>query len=426
MKIGVPTETFPGERRVALVPDSVKALIKQGHIVSIQAGAGDEAGYTDDAYRNSGATIITTRNVLFGSADIILQVRGLGANLEKGREDLELLQNDQIVIAMFDPLSSPESVREIANRNVTSFSMELMPRITRAQSMDVLSSMATVAGYKAVLMAADFSPRMFPMFMTAAGTITPAHVFIIGAGVAGLQAIATAKRLGAVVHAYDVRSAVKEQIESLGGKFVEMELDAGAAEDKGGYTKEMGDDFIKKQRALMTRVVAENHIVITTAAIPGKKSPILITADMVKGMMPGSIIVDLAAERGGNCELTKPDDAIVVNGVTILGPTNLPSTIPFHASQMFSKNLITFIKEICNKEGEFELNMENEVHSGTILTHGGKIVNSRIEDLLGSTTPAASTEVKTTEAPTTPAPSTQETSTTPTEESPAESTETKE
>lgn len=398
MKIGVPSETFPGERRVALVPDSVKALIKQGHVVSVESGAGDEAGYTDNAYRDSGATIITTRSVLFGSTDVILQVRGLGLNLEKGREDLELLQNDQIVIAMFDPLSSPESVHDLANRNVTSFSMELMPRITRAQSMDVLSSMATVAGYKAVLMAADFSPRMFPMFMTAAGTITPAHVFIIGAGVAGLQAIATAKRLGAVVQAYDVRSAVKEQIESLGAKFVEMKIDSGDAEDKGGYAKDMGDDFIKKQRMLMTRVVAENHVVITTAAIPGKKSPVLITADMVKGMMPGSVIVDLAAERGGNCELTQPDEAVVVNGVTILGPTNLPSTIPYHASQMFSKNLITFIKEITNKEGDFELDMENEVHSSTILTHGGKIVNDRIQELL-ETTPDTSTEMPVAQTP---------------------------
>lgn len=384
MKIGVPAETFPGERRVALIPDSVKALIKQSHEVNVQSGAGVEAGYTDDAYHESGATVVADRSEIFQSADVILHVRGLGANPEMGQEDLEHYRNDQIVIAMFDPLSEPDTVKEIASRNVTSFSMELMPRISRAQSMDVLSSMATVSGYKAVLMAADFSPRMFPMFMTAAGTITPAHVFVIGAGVAGLQAIATAKRLGAVVHAYDVRSAVKEQIESLGGKFVEMELEAEGAEDKGGYAKEMDDEFLSKQRELMTRVVAVNHVVITTAAIPGKKSPILITAEMVKGMMPGSVIVDLAAERGGNCELTKADDAVVENGVTILGPTNLPSTIPFHASQMFARNMVTFIKEI-TQQSEFALDMENEVHRDTLLTHGGEVVNARVKALLEST-----------------------------------------
>jgi NAD(P) transhydrogenase subunit alpha len=265
-----------------------------------------------------------------------------------------------------------------------------MPRITRAQSMDVLSSMATVAGYKAVLMAAGASPRMFPMFMTAAGTITPAHVFIIGAGVAGLQAISTARRLGAVVSGYDVRPAVKEQVESLGAKFVEMELETAGAEDKGGYAKEMGEEFLRKQREMMARVVAENHVVITTAAIPGKKSPVLITADMVRGMMPGSVIVDLAAERGGNCELTQADETVVEHGVTIFGPTNLPSTIPFHASQMYAKNVVTFIKELTNKEGELALDLENEVHRETLLTRDGEVVHPRIQQILGMT-PAAST-----------------------------------
>jgi NAD(P) transhydrogenase subunit alpha len=362
----------------------MSALAKLGHTLSVQAGAGMEAGYPDTAYKRKGATVVADRKELFASSDAILQVRGLGANSENGAADLELMRPDQVVVAMFDPLSAPESVQDVAQRKVTAFAMELMPRITRAQSMDVLSSQATIAGYKAVLIAADIAPRMFPMFMTAAGTISPAHVFVIGAGVAGLQAIATAKRLGAVVQAYDVRPAVKEQIESLGAKFVEMELETGTAEDKGGYAKDMGDEFIRKQRELMTRVVAENHIVITTAAIPGKKSPVLVTAEMVRGMMPGSVIVDLAAERGGNCELTKVDETVVEHGVTILGPSNLPGTVPFHASQMYARNLVTFLKEI-TKDGALALDMENEVHRDTLLARDGEVVHSRIRELLGLT-----------------------------------------
>jgi len=386
MKIGVPTETFPGERRVALIPDSVPPLVKQGHSVSVQAGAGSEAGYADAAYQEKGATLVVDRKELFAVSDAILQVRGYGNNAGNGRADLDGMREGQIVVAMFDPLSAPQLAAELADRKVISFSMELMPRITRAQSMDVLSSQATVAGYKAVLLAAGLAPRMFPMFMTAAGTISPAHVFIVGAGVAGLQAIATAKRLGAVVQAYDVRPAVKEQIESLGGKFVEMELEAGAAEDKGGYAKEMGEEFIRKQRKLMTKVVATNHIVITTAAIPGRQSPVLVTADMVKGMMPGSIIVDLAAERGGNCELTRVDETVVVNDVTILGPANLPATVPFHASQMYAKNLVTFMKEI-SKDGALALDVENnEVHRDTLLTRDGAVVQARVKELLAAAT----------------------------------------
>ncbi|UCC28814.1 MAG: NAD(P) transhydrogenase subunit alpha, partial [Phycisphaerales bacterium] len=311
MKIGVPKETYPGERRVALIPDSVTALGKQGHSVSVQAGAGYEAGFPDATYQDKGATVIANRAELFQTADAIVQVRCFGANPEVGRADLGVMRPQQVVIGTCEPLSSPELARELADRKVTAFALELMPRITRAQSMDVLSSQATVAGYKAVLMAADLSPRMFPMLMTAAGTISPSHVFVIGAGVAGLQAIATARRLGAVVNAYDVRPAVKEQVESLGGRFVEMELEAGGAEDKGGYAREMGEEFIRKQRELMTRVVAESHVVITTAAVPGKTAPLLVTAEMVRGMMPGSLIIDLAAERGGNCELTRADETVV-------------------------------------------------------------------------------------------------------------------
>ncbi len=389
MKVGVPRETFPDERRVALIPDACAMLIKAGHSVAVESGAGIAAGLPDDAYRGKGATVVSDRGELFISCEVILQVRGLGANPEAGRADLDLMRPDQLIISMCDPLGAANAIREMAGRKVLAFALELMPRISRAQSMDVLSSMATVAGYKAVLMAASASPRMFPMFMTAAGTITPAHVFIIGGGVAGLQAISVARRLGAVVSGYDVRPAVKEQVESLGAKFVEMELETAGAEDKGGYAKEMGEEFLRKQRELMTRVVAENHIVITTAAIPGKKSPVLITAEMVRGMMPGSIIVDLAAERGGNCELTRADDTVFESGLTIFGPTNLPSTVPYHASQMYAKNLVTFIKEITNKEGVLALDMENEVHRDTLLTKGGEVVNPRVQQILGMATAAS-------------------------------------
>ncbi len=385
MKIGVPTETYPDEVRVALIPDTLPQLIKAGHQVHIQAGAGKAAGITDQAYTDKGATVVTDRAEVFKTADAIFQVRAFGANATEGKADLELMRPDQLIIGMFDPLSAADAVKQFAPTKATAFGMELMPRITRAQSMDVLSSMATVAGYKAVLMAAGESPRMFPMFMTAAGTITPAHVLIIGAGVAGLQAISTARRLGAVVHAYDVRPAVKEQIESLGAKFVEMELDAGDAQDKGGYAKDLGEDFIRKQRELMAKVVAESHIVISTAAIPGKKSPVIVTADMVKGMMPGSVIVDLAAERGGNCELTQADKRVVEHGVTILGPTNLAATVPYHASQMYAKNLVTFLKELIDKEGKLNLDMENECIRDTMLTRNGEVVNDRIKELLGAT-----------------------------------------
>jgi len=382
MKIAVPRETFPGEHRVALVPDSIGPLLKAGHQVTIESGAGTRAGYPDAAYKQKGAEITSERSALFRDAEIVFQVRGLGSNPVEGDADLALMHADQVVVGMHDPLGSPQAATKLAEKKVTAFALELMPRITRAQSMDVLSSMATIAGYKAVLLAADHSPRMMPMLMTAAGTLAPAHAFVIGAGVAGLQAIATARRLGAVVKGYDVRPAVKEQVESLGAKFVELELETSGAEGAGGYAKEMGEDFLRKQREMMGKVVAECHIVITTAAIPGKKSPVLITADMVKGMMPGSVIVDLAAERGGNCELTKADETVETEGVTILGPTNLPSTIPFHASQMYACNLTTFLKEIV-KDGKLALDMQNEVHRDTLVTRGGDVVNGRIRELLG-------------------------------------------
>lgn len=399
MKIGVLKETFPAERRVAQIPDTIPLLTKAGHEVYVESGAGVEAGLPDSAYKAKGATLLARAEV-FAKADVVFQIRGLGSNPDAGRADLALMKPGQVIVAAFDPLGNAGAVEDLAATNVIAFSLELVPRITRAQSMDILSSQATVAGYKAVLLAANTAPRMFPMFMTAAGTISPAHVFVIGAGVAGLQAIAMAKRLGAVVSAYDVRPAVKEQIESLGGKFVEMELEAGAAEDTGGYAKEMGDDFIRKQRELMSRVVADSHAVITTAAIPGRRSPVLVTADMVQGMMPGSVIVDLAAERGGNCELTMADEVVVENGVTILGPTNLPSTVPYHASQMFGKNLVTFLKEITTKEGVLALDMENEIHRDSLLTRDGVVVNARVRDILGlpALDPPAEAEVASSES----------------------------
>ena len=382
MIVGVPKETFPGERRVALIPDIVPALAKQDHEVMVQAGAGMGAGITDAMFEAKGAKIVAERSELFSSADVILQVRSLGSNPEAGKADLDLMKSSQTIIGFCDPLSAPKSAKEIAGKGVTSFSMELMPRITRAQSMDALSSMATIAGYKAVLLAADTLPKMFPMFMTAAGTIKPAKVFIMGVGVAGLQAIATTKRLGAVVSAYDIRPAVKEQVESVGGKFVVLDLETGESEDKGGYAKAMDEEFYRKQRELMAEVVAEQDVVITTAAVPGKKAPILLTKEMVQGMSPGSVIVDIAAERGGNCELTRCGETIVEHDVTIIGPANLPSTVPYHASQMYSKNITTFLAHLI-KEGKLELDMEDEITSDTLITLDGEVVHAGVRELLG-------------------------------------------
>ncbi|MFH1068126.1 MAG: Re/Si-specific NAD(P)(+) transhydrogenase subunit alpha [Candidatus Glassbacteria bacterium] len=382
MIAGIPKETFPGQHQVAVVPDGVAVLAKAGLEVIVQAGAGSEAGYPDELYAQKGAKLIGSRKELFGQADILLQVNGFGANPEKGTEDLDLLRPGQHVIAFLDPLGAAESVRKLAEKKVLAFSMELMPRITRAQSMDALSSMASVAGYKAVILAAEYLPRMFPMMMTAAGTVSAARVFVVGAGVAGLQAIATAKRLGAVVHAYDVRPAVKEQVESLGGKFVEMELETGKSEDAGGYAKAMDENFYRRQRELMTRVVAENQVVITTAAVPGKKAPVLLTEEMVRGMQPGSVIVDLAAERGGNCELTKPGETIVAHGVTILGPVNLQATVPYHASQMYSKNIVTFLRHLI-KEGKLVIDRSDEITAETLLTIDGEVVQPHVREVLG-------------------------------------------
>jgi H+-translocating NAD(P) transhydrogenase subunit alpha len=372
MNIGVPVEQFPGEHRVALVPASIAPLKKAGFDVIVERGAGDRAGFSDSAYQDKGAQIAASRADVF-AADVVLQVRA---------GDFALMRRGQVVIGTADPLGSPDTVRDLASRGVTAFALELMPRITRAQSMDVLSSMATIAGYKAVLLAASTLPRMFPLLTTAAGTITPAHVFIVGVGVAGLQAIATARKLGAVVEAYDVRPAVKEQVQSVGAKFVELPLETGQAEDKGGYAKAQDEAFYQRQREMMARVVAANDVVITTAVVPGKKAPVLVTADMVRGMAPGSVVVDLAAERGGNCELTRADQVVVEKGVTILGPTNLPSTVPYHASQMYAKNVTTFLLHLV-KNGAVTLDPSDEITRDTLIAKDGEVVNARVRQALG-------------------------------------------
>ena len=382
MIVGVLRETYPSEHRVALVPAVLPSLKKGGMDVIVESKAGEQAGYPDSAYIEKGATIASSRAQVFEKADCLVQVRLLGANLTEGQGDLAGFRKGQLLIGMAEALTAPQSVQDLASREVTSFGLELMPRITRAQSMDILSSMGTVAGYKAVLIAASSLPKMFPMLMTAAGTVTPAKVLIIGAGVAGLQAISVAKRLGAAVEAYDIRPAVKEQILSLGAKFVELPLETGAAEDKGGYAKAQDEIFYKKQRELLGKVIASSDVVISTAAVPGKKAPILITADMVGSMAPGSVIVDLAAERGGNCELTKSGQSIVVHGVTIHGPENLSSTVPFHASQMYAKNVATFLLHLV-KKGEIQIDMNDEITKETIMTQNGEIVQPRIREILG-------------------------------------------
>ncbi|HEV8039680.1 MAG TPA: Re/Si-specific NAD(P)(+) transhydrogenase subunit alpha [Bryobacteraceae bacterium] len=381
VSIGVPRETFPGERRVALVPRACDALGKLGASVIVEQSAGVEAGFLDEQYATRGARSATRREVF--QADVILQVRSLGANPEAGRADLALLRSGQTVIGFGEPLTALDQDAALARAGVSFFAMELMPRITRAQSMDALSSMATIAGYKAVLLAATSLPKIFPMLMTAAGTVTPARVLILGAGVAGLQAIATARRLGAVVSAYDVRSAVKEQIESLGAKFVVLDIDAGASEDKGGYAKAMGEEFYRRQRELLTNVIREQDVVISTAAVPGKKAPILITTEMASALAPGSVIVDVAAERGGNCELTRPGETVHHQGITILGPLNLASSAPYHASQMYSSNITSFLKLMLTKDGALELKRDDEIIRETLVTHAGEIVHARVNELLG-------------------------------------------
>jgi len=381
--VGIPAEIKSAEKRVAMSPANVQSLTDKGVKVLFQTNAGDAAGYPDALYTAAGATISTDRAEIFAQADIILQVQSFGSNNENSEDDLASLRSGQLVIGMMDPLASPQAAQAVAEKGATAIALELVPRISRAQSMDVLSSMATLSGYKAVLMGASAAPRIFPMLMTAAGTLQPARVLIMGVGVAGLQACATAKRLGAVVEAYDVRPAAREQIISVGAKPVELDLDTGESEGAGGYAKAQGEDFLKRQRELMTAVVAEQDIIITTAAIPGAKSPILVTEDMVKAMKPGSVIVDLAAERGGNCDLTEQGKTVVAHGVTILGPENVPSELAHHASQMYGKNMQTLLELILDEEGNLNLDFNDEIVAGTVVAHKGKIPHPHMRKLLG-------------------------------------------
>jgi NAD(P) transhydrogenase subunit alpha len=382
MIIGVPKEAYPGEQRVALVPSAVPTVTKTGASVLVETGAGAKAGFPDTAYQEQGANLGEDRASVFSSADVVLFVHGLDGESDGARNDASMFRAGQAVLGLLNPLGAPQLATQFAERGVTAFALELLPRISRAQSMDALTSMATIGGYKAVLLAAEHLPKMFPMLITAAGTITPARVLIVGAGVAGLQAIATARRLGAVVQAYDVRPAVKEQVESLGARFVELGLESQQAEAAGGYAQAMGEEFYRRQREMMTEVVAGSDVVVTTAAAPGSRSPVLVTKEMVEQMRPGSVIVDLAAEGGGNCELTQPGETVAVHDVTIIGPINLPSTVPFHASQMYARNVTTFLQTLV-KDGQLRLNLEDQIIRDTLLTHEGEVVNQRVRDLLG-------------------------------------------
>jgi len=385
MNLGVPKETYPRERRVAIVPAVLPALKKLGIDIVIERGAGEEAGFPDSTFGDQ--VTFADRAEVF-QADILAQVRAPGANPVNGAADISLMRSGQVIIGFAEPLTTPDVARAVADRGAILLAMELVPRITRAQSMDALSSMATIAGYKAVLLAAEALPRMFPMLNTAAGTVAAARVFIIGAGVAGLQAIATARRLGARVEAYDVRPAVKEQIQSLGARFVELPIEAGDAQDAGGYAKAQDESFYRRQREMMLKTVGATDVIISTAAIPGKRAPILITEEMFKTMPPGSVIVDLAAATGGNCELTVADDAVVRHGVTIMGPTNLPATVPYHASQMYARNVTTLVQHLVRREKgadgkptgppQLVIDPADEITKEILVTNGGDVVHPRL------------------------------------------------
>ncbi len=381
MTIGVPTETCPGERRVSIVPAGVAALVRTGCTVQVASNAGREAGFPDAVYEEAGALIVAERETVFEGADAVVQVRGGGANPVSGVADIAQVREGQLVVGFLEPLSAPAEIKTLSDRGATACAMEFIPRTSRAQSMDALSSQANIGGYKAALMAAEYLPRLFPMMMTAAGTITPAHVFVVGVGVAGLQAIATCKRLGAVIQAYDVRPAVKEQVQSVGARFVELELDTSDSEGSGGYAQAMDEQFYAKQREMMARVVSENDVVITTAAVPGKRAPVLVTEDMVRSMRPGSVVIDLAAERGGNCEITEPGKTVVKHGVTLVGEVNIPSTVPFHASQMYSNNIVNFLKLMIN-DGALDTEIDDDIVHGATVARNGEIVNEQVSALL--------------------------------------------
>ena len=378
MKIGVPREIVPGERRVALTPDAAAALAKLGLTVLVEAGAGSGAFFSDAAYEKAGASIVPDAAALYGQADVVLKVQKPQEHSTLGQHEVDLMREGTVLVAFLHALTSPDLVRRLAARKMTSFAMEGVPRISRAQRMDALSSQANIAGYKAALIAAESLAKFFPMLMTAAGTVFAAKVLVMGAGVAGLQAIATTRRLGAQVWGYDVRPVVKEQVESLGAKFLEFNLGVTDAEDKGGYAKALSADASRKQQELLAEKSKEFDVIITTALVPGRAAPRLITKETVAAMRPGSVIVDLAAEAGGNCELTEPDRVITVNGVTIHGPTNLPATVPVHASQLYARNVTELLKEFV-KDGALALDFTDEVINATCVTHGGEIVNEAVK-----------------------------------------------
>ena len=368
MKIGVPKETAANERRVALVPDTAGRLVKTGLEVAVEQGAGVAAAFPDEAYRAAGAGLVATPAEVFGRSDVVLKVQ------PPSTAEVALCREGAALVAVFQPAAEREVVAALAARKATAFSLALLPRITRAQPMDVLSSQATVAGYKAVLLAATTTGRLFPMLVTAAGTLSPARVLVLGAGVAGLQAIATARRLGAVVSAFDVRPAVKEQVESLGAKFLQLEI-AEQAEAAGGYAKQLSEETHRRELAFIAQHLKDVDVVITTAAIPGKRAPILITADAVRGMKPGAVIVDLAAETGGNCEVTEPGAEVRRDGVIVLGPLNLPSTLPLHASQMYARNVSSFLLYVV-RDGTLNLDFSDEIIRDTCVTHAGEVRKS--------------------------------------------------
>ncbi|MBL7489876.1 NAD(P) transhydrogenase subunit alpha [Frankia sp. AgB1.9] len=380
MRIGVVHETAVGERRVALIPQEVDGLRKAGHEVLVETGAGAAAGFPDAAYAERGAVIASATDVL--GAEVVLFVRAPGSDPTLADALLAWLRPGQVTVGLADPLGAPAAAAAIASAGITSFALDLLPRITRAQAMDVLSSQATLAGYKAALLAASRLNKIFPMLTTAAGTLPPARALVIGAGVAGLQAIATCKRLGAVVSAYDVRPAAREQAESVGATFVDLGLDAADAETTGGYAAALGEDFYRRQREALGKVVAASDIVITTAQVQGVQAPILVTAEMVHAMAPGSVVVDLAAAQGGNCELSEPDTEVDVDGVTLLAPTNLPATVPAHASRLYAKNLTNFLKLLI-VDGAVRLDLDDQIIADTLVTHGGEVVAPRVRERLG-------------------------------------------
>jgi len=379
--IGITRELVAGENRVSLCPDNVQSLVDKGLELWVEQNAGAQAGFSDDDYISVGAKVVSDRDELFAKSDVILQVQSFGSNTENADDDLKRLKAKQLVIGMMDPLAQPQAAQQVADTGATAIALEMVPRISRAQSMDVLSSMATLAGYRSVLLGAEAAPRILPMLMTAAGTLQPARVLIMGVGVAGLQACATAKRLGAVVEAYDVRPAAREQIISVGATPVELDLPTESSEGAGGYAKKQSEEFLRMQREQMTEVVARQDIIITTAAIPGAKSPILVTEDMLKAMKTGSVLVDLAAERGGNCESTQMGKTVVAHGVTIVGPENLASDAAFHASQMYGNNIQTLL-ELILEDGQINLDFEDEIVAGTVIAHGGEVPHPYMRKLL--------------------------------------------